>query len=362
VAGAFGARWLLRSILAALACGGALAAGCSDDDSGPGSPGGDGGASDAPGNAEGGPNGSAVAIANGSPFSHGVRAESLVTDGAFVYWIEGGRTDNADGTVKRVKVDGTGAVETIATAQAQPITLAVSSDGVFWANGGGKEIMTLRTDAGAPTSLGNAVGRPNSLTVDVSHVWFTQSAPTAIARARANPEDGIRVQTVTPLPDGGQLGGLAIFAGDIYFTDVNADGVGTVAKTSAGGGAVTMIAGDQPGPTAIVASDASVAWANQGTPPAFDDGAIVRVLKDGTVATIADGRPYPGFIVADETHAYWIEGHLGEVGRVARAPLAGGEVTVVAPIARLTETTSNVAIDARNVYWANAGTIWRAPK
>src|SRR5262245_10069416 len=88
---------------------------CSDDASPSSSPSDAGAANDAPTSSDaagdaGGLTGTVIATA--SPSAAGIWSSSIATDGAHVYWLEGG-------AVKRVAVGG-GSVEEVATGQADP--------------------------------------------------------------------------------------------------------------------------------------------------------------------------------------------------------------------------------------------------
>ncbi|MGH7298214.1 MAG: hypothetical protein ACRELB_24965, partial [Polyangiaceae bacterium] len=57
--------------------------------------------------------------------------DAVAAYGGYAYWVSAG-----DGTVRRVKDDGTGGVETLASGESAPVAIAVDASGVYWVDAG----------------------------------------------------------------------------------------------------------------------------------------------------------------------------------------------------------------------------------
>jgi hypothetical protein len=160
--------------------------------------------------------------------------------------------------------------------------------------------------------------------------------------------------------------GIAIDTANVYWTNIgtSADSYmnGSVMSVPIATGTVALLASGQaePGgialyPTGSVA--ASVYWTNTESPP----GTVMKWVPGG-VTTLASGLVYPTGIVTDTAgNVYWTtfddaadqegadQGDGGQVWRTA----AG--TTTSALLASNQAGTSELAIDATNLYWTNNG-------
>ena len=102
-------------------------------------------------------------------------------------------------------------------------------------------------------------------------------------------------------------------------------------------------------------------------------GTVERVAKQGgAVEVIAPGQPGAWSVAVDDAYAYWTilcdpwpwgaEPACCVPGAaVARTPLAGGAVEVLAPVGA--SDALMLALDADNVYWSTrADGVWKVPK
>jgi hypothetical protein len=153
---------------------------------------------------------------------------------------------------------------------------------------------------------------------------------------------------------------LAVDAVNVYWTNLTVGGLntGTVMACAIGGcnGKPTTLATGQWGPTSIAVDATSVYWSNEGNMPNGGGGTIMKCPIDGCGAgnagavTLASGRTMPSGVAVDAANVYWADAwNPGTVSRVAKA---GGAVT---PIASNLFYPRFVAVDAQNVYWVNQG-------
>src|ERR1019366_8967904 len=115
---------------------------------------------------------------------------------------------------------------------------------------------------------------------------------------------------------GGPADGLALDAGNVYWTD---SGLGTVNKISKSGSNSTPIALIQSKPLGIAVDATNVYWANSG------DGTIMKApVGGGTAATVASGQSGPAGVALDATFVYWTNQTGGTVMRIAKQRRMGG--------------------------------------
>mgnify|MGYP003542404072 FL=1 len=112
-----------------------------------------------------------------------------------------------------------------------------------------------------------------------------------------------------------------------------------------------MLAKDQSRPRGITASAVHLYWANS------SDGTIRRAQLDGSEqVTLVSGRPTPSDVAVDAKGIYWVEAGTPSQftdGAVMAADLEGKKITALAQAQR---DPRKVALDATHVYWLNRGT------
>jgi hypothetical protein len=136
---------------------------------------------------------------------------------------------------------------------------------------------------------------------------------------------------------------IAIDDSNIYWTNLGgyADGEyfnGSVTKISKMGGAQTVLASDQNGPSAIAADGTNVYWTTR------SPGGLMKVPRDGgatTVLATPDQHGGMGLAIGGG------EGYWTSWDAVKRVPLTGGDAVTVE-----SGTISwAIATDSENVYW-----------
>jgi hypothetical protein len=94
----------------------------------------------------------------------------IAVDGTYVYW-----TTQSDGTVMKVRADGTdGAPTTLASVQSNPWGIAVDATNVYWTNEGNGEVWQLALDGLSPAiRLASGQNSPQEMAVDGTNVYWT---------------------------------------------------------------------------------------------------------------------------------------------------------------------------------------------
>ncbi len=227
-------------------------------------------------------------------------------------------------------------------------TFGIDGKNAYWTEKEyeGVSIKKVSKKGGEAVLLMSILTMPKFMAVDAGddgHVWLTTD--TALY---AIPKSGDKAEIKAR---GDNLLGVATDSGYVYYSEGKSGqlGIGKIIKLSKAGESKTdLITGVSAG--YIHADDKNVYWVEQTSRWTF---AIKSVPKaGGTVITLASGitKPVTG-ISSDSTHVYWIEkkvdkGSEWEIKRVKRG--------VVETIETVNNVPSNVAVDEKYVYWAEA--------
>src|SRR5215208_3084373 len=185
---------------------------------------------------------------------------------AHVYW-----TNNADTTIGRANLDGTGVDQSLVSGGFNPCGVAVDAAHVYWANTGGGAIGRANLDgSGASQAFIAGVAAPCGVAVDGAHVYWGTVAAGTIGRANL---DGSEPNEAFI---GGATGacGVAVDGAHVYWSN---GGAGTIGRADLDGTGVNQgfIAG-APRPCGVALDGAHLYWTNG------DDGTIGRANLDGT--------------------------------------------------------------------------------
>lgn len=275
----------------------------------------------------------------------------LAVDDEFVYWTAQGPKPgvSAEGAVRRMRKDGSGAVETLASNLAAPNRIVLDESYVYWTNSGltnqPGSVMRVEKTGGAPVELATGLAIPVGIGLHDGSLYF--SSVDVEGTPAQNPVYELPVGPTPTKPK--LLGHVPYDAGVIAPT---ADGVWGVSR---GSGAVwrlpytatepDVVDSELANPTAITATDIGVVVAE------FAVHAKVVLFKTGmtTPSPIADEQDRCGDVAADSSHIYWASFGAGEIWREQFA--AGSPERVLA-----NEPNANgVVVDADAVYFARYG-------
>jgi hypothetical protein len=278
--------------------------------------------------------------------------------------------------------------QVIATQQATPVALALSSAGVFWINQGTGDVLASGLTGGTVTTLAQSQSSPTSICADSQNVyWNVSGAIMTVPAAGGTPSTFFSEPAGSPTR-------LAIDSNHLYWTDVNAHAV--VSMPLSGGGASTLANGLS-NPYAIAAQGGNVYWSELISAPtkkgevmrwtpngggtytliastgssdeilglAVDAnnvywvsslGNVVEASNNGagTPSILVSNQISPSGITVDATNVYWTTGSVGggggaqPDGTISTMPIAGGTPSTIAP-GQI--NPSQVAVNATSVYW-----------
>ena len=225
-----------------------------------------------------------------------------------------------------------GAIVTLATAQANPLGVAVDGENLYWTTNQG--VMAMPLSGGAPMLLASSPGGNSLVRSDGANVFWTSQAQGTVSRVAigGGPVATLAMGESAPL-------GIALDASNVYFT--SAMGTYSVPKL---GGAVTEISGGSGG--GIVSDGTNVYWVNPGGG---------EVLSNPGQEIEAEGQMTPTDITIDALNLYWTNAHGTD--SVVMLPLSSLGTGKMMPTAIASDQPSpeRIATDGVSVYWANAG-------
>jgi len=272
---------------------------------------------------------------------------SLAADKGFLYFTTGRRVDTEasdmllgrrspraghfEGVVQRLKKDGDGKVEEIASGRFKPEDVAVDATNVYWVSSKKDAILVRQAlgqvDAQAVVAHGNFF--PGSLVVSGGFAYWVDldgGAPgPAVVRVSTNGGDPQKVVASFPGQPAGSSGighPVRLAADDmaVYLTDAGLmEGKGSVVRIPVAGGAASVLADNLDGPRGLAVYGGFVYWLNKGTGAKnFQDGSLEKApTTGGPKVTLATGLAAPDRIAVGETRVAWTEvtGAIKDLGR-----------------------------------------------
>ena len=221
---------------------------------------------------------------------------------AHVYWA-----NNADTTIGRANLDGTGVNQSFIGGATLPCGVAVDGTHVYWGNVGAGTIGRANLDgSGADQSfIGDQVG-PCGVAVDAAHVYWADTNGTAIVRANLDGSGANQFIDNIDAPCGIAVDGAHVYWGTVAAGTIgraNLDGSG-VNQGFIGGASATGACG-------VAVDGAHVYWSNGGA------GTIGRANLDGTGVNqgFIAGAPRPCGVAVDGAHLFWTNADDGTIGR-----------------------------------------------
>jgi hypothetical protein len=241
---------------------------------------------------------------------------------------------------------------TLAMSQRIPIALAVDDQHVYWLDDY-DDVWRVPKNGGEPQSIlpSSAFGGGDSMALDTTDVYASQNQVVVrVSKTTSTPF------TVLDADSTFNNHGIALSATDVYV----AGAFGAIAVVSKAGGKTRWLSGGIDGRTLEVAVDAENAFVTtfpaplpEG-PPIGKEGLWRAPLGGGAavmITHISSSRP----LVLDGPNVYVVT----DFG-VWQVEKASGKTTQAA--STTTWETRNVAVDAKDLYWAANGAVQRVAK
>jgi hypothetical protein len=285
---------------------------------------------------------------------------AIAIDETHVYWTNYGDSVDVEGSIARVPKVGGEPTTLVSGPLAQPNSIVVDGSDVYWSNYGSGTIARVSKVGGSPIIL--AVGQSFASNVRVlgdDIFWLKYVGSHLIMRASA--WDGGNVATVVSANE--PITGFAIDNSSVIWLNWNQQ---EVLKSPLAGGTPVVIASNQGSPRTVVVDANNAYWITEGP---YYTGAIMQGPLNGAYPPITLVPQLPESdqprrsIALDDNFAYWTDRgkHLQSNGRVARVPIGGGDVEV---LASTQASPVGIAVDDSAVYWTNVddGTVRKLMK
>ena len=233
--------------------------------------------------------------------------EGIAATGSTVYVLE-----HDAGRVSSVPIDG-GTIGTVDGNSGSPLGIVVANGSVYWSDFGGRLVKRQPFDGGASSST----------TTNDKGAFAIAAASDRIVVATINGSVGEVRQFMFDLTSGppvGALGNLfdvAVFGGDVYWTE---SGSGRIGHGKTGDATNDTFAMDPSDCQSIAADSSGVYWIKRAQ-------GLIRSKVSGAVVDIASGEQSPHSLTADGTYLYWLT-RDGKLRRLAHAP--GSKPTTLA--------------------------------
>ncbi len=208
----------------------------------------------------------------------------------------------------------------------------MSSTHVFWTTP--SSVQGIPRSGGAVTNLATGQSDPNGITVDDTHVYFTNRNETGNIM-RVEPSGGALTTVVTAESPNY----VAVDQDSIYFGDGAA-----IRRRSKNGSFSTYVAAQTSrSPVGRISVDSQYVYYFS---PGYTDGLLGRdsIAATDDLLTLASGLRLPSDLAADTTHLYYVQSNVNGVTRV---PKAGGTKTTYGD-----SHVSAVAVDDAHVFFS----------
>ncbi len=269
---------------------------------------------------------------------------ALALDADTVYWVDYAGCDPGAGKVKKAPKSG-GAPTVLATGQGCPMAIAVDGANVYWIAVGDGAVRAVPKAGGAVATLAGGETFFDSgvfLALDADALYYG-----AQHDLRRLPKSNGAPTTLSSV--GGNVTGVAVDGGRVFFADFQDQPNGGVFSVPTGGGAPTVIATGECLPFQVALDAARVYWVNEAC-----GGAVVAAGRDGAGHAVLAANQGPGLlgIAVDATTAWF-----ADKTSVRGVPLAGGAVTDPG-----LPSWGAVAVDDQAVWSGAMDGVYRHPR
>lgn len=291
---------------------------------------------------------------------------AFVLDNENAYWIVCEASSN-NSFIQKVPLNGDSPV-TLATFSERIANLADDSSSIYWQQEGSfltiPSIFKVSKAGGVPLLVFTAGNRDEffgrGMFVSGGQVFFSDTGLSFSYRIRKVPSTGgtaTVLLSVNNLPFGDYVRSIATNGATVYWSDMT-----TINSIPVGGGARTILASSQNEANSIVLQGNSLFWVEGVCCATGQIGRIKRVpLAGGQVSVLIDDLLAPnGRLTANSATLYWIEGGAllasEGIGRIRKAPILGGTHTTVASGILNTSNPPSV-ISGQFIYVGDKGAI-----
>ncbi len=232
------------------------------------------------------------------------------------------------------KCDSVAVVIGVGNSPGRPSSLAVDATNIYWTIGDGSPngaVMKAPLSKGPSTLLATGQDYPFDVVVDATSVYW--------ANHFAVMKCSIAGGDVTTLASGrDSIAGIAVDAAAVYFGTVGSStGGGAVMRVPIEGGTPTVLA-SRAAPFDLATDGVNVYWTSFG-------GTVTSIPSAGGAATtLVSGQKMCGAIALDATNVYW---SAGTNGAIMKVPLAGGVPVTLA----MGGDPTNLIVSGSNIYW-----------
>ena len=203
-----------------------------------------------------------------------------------VYWTE--KTGGSSGTINSANLDGTSVTE-LTSILSVPMGIAVDATGskLYWTNSRGR-IQSANLDGSGIQNVVQDLSGPTDIVVSNGFIYWTEGGNSV---RRVNMSGQKITQDIAA--NLGSVGGLAVGGGKVYWTEMTAEGGGTINSANLDGTGATELASILAVPMGISVDTAGrkVYWTNA-------RGRVQRANLNGSgITNVVDGLGSPGDIV-----------------------------------------------------------------
>ena len=207
-----------------------------------------------------------------------------------VYWTE--KTGASSGTINSANLDGTGVTE-LTSILSVPMGIAVDVTGskLYWTNARGR-IQSANLDGSGIQNVLQDLSAPTDIVVSNGFIYWTEGG-NSIRRVSISGQK--IVQDIAA--NLGTIGGLAVGGGKVYWTEMTAEGGGTIKSANADGTGATELASILATPMGISVDTArrKLYWTNA-------RGRIQRANLNGSgIQNVVEGLGSPGKVVISKS-------------------------------------------------------------
>ncbi|MBI5636499.1 MAG: fibronectin type III domain-containing protein [Nitrospinae bacterium] len=261
--------------------------------------------------------GAATTLASGltNPFG-------IAVDGTNVYWTETNNTASTLGAVRMVPIAGpacagVACTSLIVAALNNPQYIVLDGTTVYFTELGtfdtvsgmrksdGTVSKVAKAGAAAATALATALNGPQTISVDATNVYWTESANSigGAGFVKQSPIIPGAPQTLVSGLSGSQ--NIAADSTDVYFWS----GYGTLAKVAIGGGSAAEVTSGMSGTQPLAIDATNVYWTEN-----TNGGTVKKINKANGNVSIIVGLDCTWCaalgITQDSTYVYWMEGDV----------------------------------------------------